>query len=105
MFFKGGNQFNLHFSFRRYAFIIKKKTAVQVINIVLKLLFSLTSEHDELWCWGQGLNGQLGIGKYKYKLDRPFCLSRFIYKYFVNVACSTTHTLAVSSTNKKNFLI
>ena len=40
----------------------------------------------------------IGIGKCHENLSIPFCISRFIYKYFISVACSETHTLAISST-------
>lgn len=57
----------------------------------------LIDETDELWIWGKGLSGQLGIDKIKKFRDRPFNLSRFTQKYFLNATCSSSHTMGITT--------
>ncbi|KAL4491987.1 hypothetical protein ABPG72_008408 [Tetrahymena utriculariae] len=55
---------------------------------------------DELWVFGEGGDGQLGISKLKSVLRQPINMSRFQNRYFTSVSCYSTHVLAISSTYK-----
>lgn len=64
-------------------------------------------ESKELWGFGSCLDGQLGIGKIKYFVKRPFNISRFTDKRFLDVTIAQSHALSVTGdlNSKMNLLL
>ncbi|KRX02540.1 Regulator of chromosome condensation 1/beta-lactamase-inhibitor protein II [Pseudocohnilembus persalinus] len=60
----------------------------------------LLDNKDELWGFGYGLQGQIGNGRISMNVEKPFNLSRFLNRQFVDVQAGGTHTIGITNKNQ-----
>ncbi|EGR31729.1 regulator of chromosome condensation, putative [Ichthyophthirius multifiliis] len=87
-----------------FNFKSKLTHSLDIIDSIIQLDFHMEEIKDktELWTFGSGILGQLGIDRIKFCQNKPFNISKLTDKHFSQIAVSSTHTVGIS-TQKKLF--
>jgi regulator of chromosome condensation len=58
------------------------------------------TEAGKLYMWGQGDEGQLGLGPNMKQSASPFIMTSMLKEHIVHIACARAHTMAITKTGK-----